>query len=260
MNTTQLLSNVRVLVTRPQHQAHSFIRDIKNLGGQTFHLPTIEIVFSNRQADLSGTDLLIFTSVNAVIGAQLDTLSSASSIDKTMVAAIGTATASALREAGVKNIICPRQNGNSESLLELLKPHIDAGMKVTIIRGESGRNTLRERLQTLGAYVRYVQTYQRKLPDPLSMPVTPSNLWSRANPNIVSVSSDLGLANLITLLPTRLHQQVFSRPLVVNSVRCMKKARAAGFDAMIAVADPPGDRGQIDQLCAYAQTDSSKHS
>ena len=255
VNATQALSNLRVLVTRPQHQAQSFITDIEYLGGQAFHLPTIEIVYSNRVPDLTDSDLIIFTSINSVVGAKMQNMALDKKVfNNTLVAAIGTATARALREAGLKNVLSPVQNGNSETLLKILQPHVVADMNVTIVRGDSGRNTLRDRLNDLGANVRYAQTYERKLPDTRGKSEKPGDLWRQANPHIVSISSDLGLANLITLLPARDHLQLLSKPLVVNSARCMKKARAAGFREKIVVADPPGNCGQLKQLREYAQS------
>ena len=253
MVNTQSLSKLRVLVTRPQHQAQRFIDEIERLGGTAFHLPTIEIAFSESTPELINADLIIFTSVNAVIGAKLER----SNLDMTnsrLFAAIGTATANALLEAGIKKVLSPSRNGNSEALLTLLGPYIFPRMKIIIVRGDSGRDTLRDGLRNLNAQVRYEQVYQRKLPNRSIAAESASVLWQRANPHIISISSDLGLANLISLLPAQFHRQLFSCPMVVNSKRCERKARSAGFTAEIAVADPPGNAGQIDQLAKYAQT------
>ncbi len=249
---TPALSNLRVLVTRPQHQAQGFIKGIEERGGVAFHLPTIEIVFASKEPVLTDADLIIFTSVNAVIGAQLRTGGLRNS--PPLLAAIGTATANSLHKAGYTKILAPTQNGNSESLVDLLAPIIVPEMKVIIVRGDSGRDTLRDSLQQLGARVRYEQVYERTLPSGSDSAKTPEELWQLANPDIVSVSSDLGLDNLITLLPGRVHPQLFNKPLVANSERCMHRARDAGFSAAIAVANPPGDEGQINQLINYVQS------
>ena len=259
--STQSLSGLRVLVTRPRHQAQHFIDEIERLGGTAFLLSTIEIAFSTSKPKLTNADLIIFTSVNAVTGAQLDKTDNLDNeANSPLIAAVGTATANALLEAGIKKVLSPTRNGNSEALLNLLGPYIFPRMKIVIVRGDSGRDTLRDGLRNLDAQVRYEQVYQRKLPNRSIAAESASDLWQRANPHIISISSDLGLANLISLLPAQFHRQLFSCPMVVNSKRCERKARSAGFTAEIAVADPPGNAGQIDQLARYArikhQTDS----
>ena len=250
---TQSLSKLRVLVTRPQHQAQRFIDEIERLGGTAFHLPTIEIAFNESAPELISADLIIFTSVNAVTGARLNKRNNLDMANARLIAAIGTATTSALLEAGIKKVLSPARNGNSEALLNLLGPYIFPRMKIVIVRGDSGRDTLRDGLRKLDAQVRYEQVYQRKLPIRSIAAESASDLWQRANPHIIAISSDLGLANLISLLPAHCHTQLFFCPLVVNSKRCEIKARSAGFTAEIAVADPPGDAGQIDQLARYAR-------
>lgn len=239
------LSGVRILVTRPLTQAQRFIDTLQQLGGQPFHLPTIEIVYQTQKTQFNHADLIIFTSVNAVVGSQIkitDYKKEGRSLP--MIAAIGTTTAVALKKAGFHSILSPEQNGNSETLLKLLAPHIEDAMKVIIVRGDTGRDVLRQGLRKLRAQVCYQQVYERRLPC-LS---NPEEMWRKARVDVVSVSSDLGLTNLITLLPAPLHQSLFSTPLVVNSERCMNTARDVGFCAAIAVATPPGDRGQIEKL------------
>lgn len=252
--STQSLSGLRVLVTRPQHQAQHFIDEIERLGGTAFLLSTIEIAFSTSEPKLTNADLIIFTSVNAVTGAQLDKTDNLDNeANSPLIAAIGTATANALLEAGIKKVLSPTRNGNSEALLNLLGPYIFPRMKIVIVRGDSGRDTLRDGLRNLDAQVHYEQVYQRKLPNRPVAAESTSDLWQRASPHIISISSDLGLANLISLLPTHLHSQLFLVPLVVNSKRCERKARCAGFTAEIAVADPPGNAGQVNQLVRFAK-------
>lgn len=255
---TRPLANLSVLVTRPQHQAQSFIAKIQELGGKPCHLPTIEIIYGKgNPVTWSDADLFIFTSANAVTGA-LHALSPVShnnsESNRPHIAAIGQATAHALAEAGIKNVICPRQNGNSEALLQLLESAVTPGTKVIIVRGDSGRDALKIGLTKLGAHVQYQQVYERTLPDFSDAQATPGLLWQKCRAHIICISSDLGLENLIRLLPDNLHKQLFSTPLIVNSARCRNTARACGFSAAIGIASPPGDQGQIEQLTVFART------
>ena len=257
-NNAKPLADLNVLVTRPQQQAQGFIARIAELGGKPCHLPTIEIRYnSDNPVKWSEADLFIFTSVNSVKGglAQLP-LSPGNMPQGTLprIAAIGQSTAKALAKAGMQNVICPEQNGNSEVLLKMLTPNIAAGTRVIIVRGDSGRDTLRKGLSELGANVSYQQVYERRLPDASTISPGAGALWLQCPPDIVSISSDLGLENLVALLPADLHEQLLRTPLIVNSARCRDKARGDGFSAYIRVAHPPGDQGQIDGLIEFARS------
>lgn len=160
-----------------------------------------------------------------------------------IVAAIGPATTKALTQAGVSVDITPRQH-NSEGMLRALSS-IDLGARrVAILRGDSGRNFLYEQLQPRVKSVEYLELYQRRLPK-----VTPAAVKAAiAMTNVTTVSSDLGLLNLVKLLPVPQLTAVRARALVVNSSRCADLARKHGFDAAISVANPPGDEGQLKAL------------
>lgn len=243
------LHNLRVLVTRPAHQADGFIEAIEAMGGTAVHLPTIEIVFTRRKPIAIDAELAVFTSVNAVHGALSKSTPATDTDPSPLIAAIGNATEQALRQYGIDRIIAPTNNANSETLLQILKPYLKPDMKVAIVRGDSGRDVLYAALQSLGAQVHYEAVYERKRP---AISHTEAHtLWRQQQPDLISVSSDLGLDNLIAMLPVDLHQTLFNCPLVVNSDRCAKRARNYGFKST-AVATPPGDQGQIRQLAALA--------
>jgi uroporphyrinogen-III synthase len=243
------LHNLRVLVTRPAHQAEAFIRAIESMGGTAVHLPTIEIVFTRQTPIVINAELAVFTSVNAVHGALANSTPAADVYPPPLIAAIGTATEQALRQYGFDQIIAPTRNANSETLLQILKPYVKPDIKVAIIRGDSGRDLLYDKLHSLGAQVHYEAVYERKRP--VISHTEARTLWHQQRPGLISVSSDLGLDNLIAMLPSDLYQALFSCPLVVNSERCAKRARTYGFNTT-AVAAPPGDQGQIRQLAALA--------
>src|SRR5690606_23076345 len=84
-----------------------------------------------------------------------------SRIGETRIAAIGAATANALRTAGVRVDAVPDRE-ESEGLLELPAFHDMTGATVWIVRGRGGRGLLAETLRARGADVAFVEVYERR--------------------------------------------------------------------------------------------------
>src|SRR5690606_31525152 len=85
----------------------------------------------------------------------------------TRVAAVGEATAQALRDSGrvpAECILVPDSSAthDSESLWRVLKPHIDSFSKVLLLRGQNGREWLGQQLEQAGASVTRYGVYQRR--------------------------------------------------------------------------------------------------
>lgn len=230
-----------VLVTRPLHQAKHFIEQLRNRQFKVLHLPSIEIVFDS--ADLTETlrsDLIIFTSANAVTGANRNLQFPWNT--KAKIAAIGSATADMLKQLDCRVDIVPHAAASTEALLEVIGH--TANLDVTIVRGDSGRNKLFDALTDQGAKPVYQSVYKRKLPDYSHAHI--ATLFREGLPDIISVTSDLGLTNLLAIIPSELNLQ--SKPLVVNSARCARIAVEKGFTSKILVADPPGDDSQLSKI------------
>ena len=253
-NPTKKPGCLRVLVTRPRHQAFEFIQLLKNAGVQTFELPCIDIVFKNKQSlsteqkeHALRSNWWIFTSANAVSGAhECGLLPNNHSAIK--VAAIGQATTRSLQKYAIPISFAPVENLNSEQLLNLIKLQIKQADKISIVRGDTGREFLKNSIVALGNEVHYLEVYHRQLPT-LTTTETKQILIS-AMPCVISITSDLSLLNLLQLLPGSVHEQLLACPLVVNSERCAKLAKERGFHNRIQVACPPGDQGQLTALSA----------
>ena len=245
------LAKLSVLVTRPEHQSAGFCKSLQLAGARTVQLPTIEIVFPPSQDEpqlLARYKLLIFTSANAVHGA-IRQFSRAWSNAGVLVAAIGPATANALKQHGIIVDITPAKH-NSEGMLKALSAIDLSGYDVAILRGDSGRNLLIDQLTPRAASVQHLELYQRRLPKHARCDVE----QAVQKTNISCVSSDLGLQNLAKLLTPVQLSAVSSRPLIVNSSRCAALAKAMGFDNKIRVAAPPGDTGQLQALRECAES------
>ncbi len=247
-----VLDNISVLVTRPIHLTSRFTQLLDEIAGISYTcLPTIEIEFVHTDVDAARqSDIIIFTSVNSVIGADRCSALPWDFTGKT--AAIGAATASALQSQGVSVDIEPASGAGSEALLEAL--NVSRKSTITIIRGDSGREKLRDALTQAGCTVDYLAVYQRTLPGYTTAEL--SSLFDTGLPDIISVTSDLGLINLLKIIPPELQSELKTRPLVVNSDRCAELARSSGFAEEIAIADPPGDISQVTEILRLAATRS----
>ena len=125
--TLKPLPGLRVLVTRPRGQAHALSEKLRALGALTFELPTIEIAppQSYTQLDkaihnIKSYDWIIFTSVHGVqfFTDRLATLNVTLAKDDVKVAAVGPATAAALKNAGRNPTMCPNSISPRKSQLD----------------------------------------------------------------------------------------------------------------------------------------------
>ena len=234
-----------MLVTRPAHQAQPLIEKLQDLSATTISLPTIEIKFvCSDLTQALNSDLLIFTSVNSVLGVQHAMQQPWNYTGK--IAAIGKATANALKELKLPVDIEPTTGAGTESLLVELEPYLLEGTRAIIIRGDRGRETLFEQLSRHKLQVSYLCVYQRALPVYEQSYV--SRLVSDNLPDIISVTSDLGLINFLQIIPAKDQKSILGLPLVVNSKRCAALAQEHGFRGSIGVADPPGDAAQVTEI------------
>ena len=166
------LSDLRVLITRPQHQHASLCSAIEDNGGEAKHFPlfAIEAVsepilvqqIKTKVENLDNYQLVIFISTNAVkFGAlwindywQRFPLG-------VSVLAIGPSTA---RKVSIElncAVVNSDAGASSEDILLLDELGDISGGKVAIVRGIGGRELLAERLRQRGAEVDYIEVYRR---------------------------------------------------------------------------------------------------
>lgn len=221
------LDQLNVLVTRPEEEGVLLCDEIRQLGGQAFHLPTIKIVPSNEPltaSELEGliaAHFLIFISRHAV-------RLSLSKIQPTQakIIAIGGGTASALMKAGIEPDIVP-SIWSSEGVLNL--PCLEAirGKTIGIVKGEGGRPLLEETLLSRGAQVFSLTVYKRIIP-PLD--VTPFLTRLQAGEmNAIVCTSFESIKNLERMVGESAWSYVQKMPLVVLSQRIKILAHDLGF-------------------------------
>ena len=232
------LANLKVLVTRPAHQAEPLCEAIAALGGSPIRYPLLAIEPLAQDArlrtqiqELDNYHILIFISTNAAMfGAAL--------IDQYWpqfpvaieVLAIGPTTASTLNE----KLACAAQasaNGmDSEAVLELPLLNDVDGKRIAIFRGEGGRELLANTLRERGAQVDYLEVYRRTpaQQDPQEF----TRLLQAGGVDLITITSGESL-RLLEQLAGDNTTRLSLIPLLVPSARIAKQASAAGFKTVL---------------------------
>lgn len=239
----------RLLVTRPLERQEPFGTRARALGFDTLPFPCVRIVPEAAGKipptdALEAADRVLFTSRAAV-----DAVARLAPFPWPTVSiiAIGRATAAALSEQGQSLVEGPIAPYTSEALLSTWEPE-PAFERVIVFKGRGGRTVLAERLRQRGTHVSSVDVYRRE------PPVVSDSLRRRMlieqRPDIVSVTSDELLENLVTLAGDAL-PALLPLPLIVNSERCLTQARARRFTGDVRVAQAAGDDGQLAALAEW---------
>lgn len=241
-----------VLVTRPRQQAGELIAAIERRGGIAIAFPAIEIVprdpalVKTAVRALATPDITVFVSSNAVehgltyAGGEL--------------AAIGPATAAAIRDAGSEVDICPQEGFDSEHLLrEPGFADVD-GKTVRIIRGNAGREHFANALRKRGARVNYLATYDRRQPQYAATDLDAlEKRWRNSEVQAVIAMSVQSLQNLAALLPDWCREQLRFTPLVTPAVRVLKEAQSAFPGCAVTLAAGPGNDDIVDAVVKATQ-------
>lgn len=241
------LTGLSVLVTRPVPQGELLCAAIRQLGGAALSFPTLEI--EQLTACVSESyDLAIFVSVNAVQHG----LALFAAQPNLRLAAIGRATAAALKQAGRPPHVVPEADFNSEALLahpDLLNGEM---RRAVIVRGEGGRELLHETLSDRGIEVHSCDVYRRVLPrvDPSALDAL-AQLWAEESIDAVTVTSIETLQNLWSLLPAELRTRLRSTPLLVASGRIAQAARELGLSGSFIDAHGADDASMLGALANW---------
>jgi|AntRauTorcE11898_2_1112593.scaffolds.fasta_scaffold00726_9 uroporphyrinogen-III synthase len=223
------LAGLSVLVTRPRERAGALIDRLEALGARAVACPVIEIqpLPWSGARDAGRHDVVIFTSPAAVEHGS-DGMDLRGTVD---VASVGPATTAALRERGFGVTVEPADSNDSEGLLAhpALAPERVAGRQVLIVRGEGGRELLGSGLMARGARVDYAEVYRRVRP-------AGSAPAEAAQCDIITVTSNEGVTNLLAMIEPYARKRMLGRPLVAVSERGAAQARESGFTGPIAVA------------------------
>lgn len=240
------LQGLRVVVTRPQHQAAGLQKTIEIAGAQVLLFPVLAIAEPRAMEPLldiinrlSEFDIAVFISPNAVDFGLGLVLSHTALPPFLLLAAVGAGTAKAMEELGHRPDIFPATAFNSEALLEMEEMQHVAGKKVVIFRGEGGRELLANTLRERGAEVEYAECYRREKPH------TDVNLlldaWSREAVDAVVVTSNEGLQNLYDMVGPQGQHYLKDTQLILVSTRAAELAHTLGIRPPVIVASRPSD-------------------
>lgn len=241
------LADLTVLVTRPAPQAAVLCEEIGRQGGSAIAFPAVEIV-AQPAGIASGHDLIIFASVNAVAhGVHL--------IEKSptaRVAAIGRATAAALAQTSLRADIVPEAGFDSEALLAHPDLTLASGARVLIVRGNGGRELMRDTFTARGMIVETREVYQRVRPtiEPATRDALEAR-WESEGIDVVTATSIETLHNLMAMLSDRGRALLAKTALLVASRRIAEAAQAAGLNGMLLVANGADDASMIGALAQW---------
>jgi len=246
----------RVLVTRPAGQGKGLCHLAEAAGYEAIHLPAIEIHEAEDSGPLQALvdtldsyDLAVFISVNAVHHGLGFILAYRDWPLMVKIATVGASSAEALREYGLAADLVPAHRFNSEALLALDELQDMQGRRVVILRGNGGRDKLRETLLARGATVDYIEVYRRVCPE-----IDPHLMRSLLRPgslDVITVTSNETLENLFAMAGVGGQALLRALPLIVVSERQVELARRLGFEHPALVAEDAGDASIVDVLKSF---------
>ncbi len=245
-----------ILVTRPAHQATPLCRLIERAGGSALRLPLFEIIASAPDAVLSArlatalhADWWLFTSANAAHAAA--TLCPPPW--RPAIAAVGAATAAALRSEGLTDVRVPESRYSGAALLELEAFQNPQGLRCVIVTGEEGRTELADTLAARGARVETVALYRRR-----AVAHAPDLVTTQLHAcDAIVLTSGEGAMRLIEMTPDGSRNTLFRKTLLVPSTRVAEKVRELGFTVPPLLPEQIADPAMADALADWWRTRKS---
>ncbi len=163
------LAGERVVVTRAERQAGQLCAALTAAGATVELLPLLVVMppvdpapLARAAAELQLFDWVVFASTNAV-HSLLPLAGSPPRLRR--VAAVGAATAAALRGAGIEPaLVAPGGEQNASGLLAALLNRFDCGQRVLLPQAADALPTLRDGLLAAGIAAVAVTAYEKRLP------------------------------------------------------------------------------------------------
>ena len=241
---TGRLQGLGIVLTRPRAAAEALAAPLQAEGARVFLFPALAIEpiaptpgLESLVARIEEFHLAVFVSANAVEHG-LEAVRAAGAWPAGLeAAAVGEATAEALRNSGVSRVISPADRHDSEGLLALPRLQAVKGQNIVVFRGEGGREAIRETLAARGAHVEYAECYRRVMPSADAKPLLTA--WRRGEVHAVSVLSAETLRNFVSMLGPEGAALPASATLVVphpaiaadNDARRFARVEVAGHGA-----------------------------
>lgn len=242
------------MITRPAHQAGALSQTICSAGGETFLFPTLAIIPATLTAEnkaqlqnIKQYDFIIFISPNAVKYGLEHIHANITLPNDLLLATIGQGSAKILMDSlGKPADVTPKENFNSDGLLATQAMQDVANKHILIIRGNGGREHLKETLEKRGAIVDYLTAYQRIRPASDS-PDLEQYLQNNRIAAIV-ITSATSLKNLQEMTPESVMSKLLNVPLLLINKRLITIAKEAGFTNDLLVAREASDESILQSL------------
>jgi uroporphyrinogen III methyltransferase / synthase len=197
-----------ILVTRTRHQASDLRVRLEELGAHVLEAPTIEIAppadwgpIDQAIRCIRDYDWLVLTSVNGVDGlsGRLESMGlDARHLAGVKVAAIGGATAAALRRIGVRPDLVPTQFIAESLASELIAQQDVRGRRFLLLRADIARPALRQKLTEAGAIVQDLCLYETRCPP--GLPEDVLSALRRRRVHLITFTSSSTVRNFVDLL------------------------------------------------------------
>jgi uroporphyrinogen-III synthase len=263
MSSKATLAGKTVVVTRPLAQAQNILELLEVRLATTVHFPVISIsASSNLDAqdaankhfrDLASFQVIIFISANAVHYAMSAAHALDIKFDNATLAAVGPATKAALEHYNYQVSIVPTSGFTSEALLNDPALQNIAQQNILIVRGEGGREHLRQTLESRDAKVDYAEVYQRQRPttrNPIEL-----NQLNSCNTAILLYSAE-SAQNLWSLCTPNEQQWLTTVTFIVGSTRIYEAVTTLGLAKDSIIAENPSDEAMLAALNRWAITAS----
>ena len=262
MTHSEILSGMRVLITRPEQLSENLALAVRNFGGHTVNFPLLEIEGITEESRinllryaikrLDDYDILIFVSKNAVQygSAIIKEIWHKLPIESEVIA-IGPGTAKMASDLFGCEVIHPENGSVSEELVALPNLINVEGKRIAIFRGTEGREFLADSLKARGAEVDYFEVYERN-----STKKSCQELMEVINENHVNVltitsGDSLNILNRLFLESRNTSSNFFHMSMVVPSARIARLAAEFGFEH-VKLAQGADTESMILALCEIA--------
>ena len=235
------LAGRRIVITRRAEQARGLRRALEARGATVIELPTIALAppRSWRRVDaaiqrLQEYNWVIFTSANGVesFAARLRKKGKTmSALNRALIAAIGPATARALRARGLRVSVVPEEF-RAEGLVKALSGVRWQGRRVLLARAAKARQVLPRELRHRGARVDVVEVYRTMVP-PVSR-ARINGIFGRGKPDVITFTSSSTVRNFCSLLGRTRAQRILRGVTVITiGPVTSRTARALGLPVAV---------------------------
>lgn len=250
------LAGKTIVVTRPLAQSQNIFELLEARQANVIHFPVISISPANdidkaKQcfSSIADDQIIIFISANAVHYAMKTAQELGIDLNHSTLAAVGPATKTALENYGCKVSIVPAAGFSSEALLSDAALHDIEQQQILIVRGEGGREHLRETLEARKAQVRYAEVYRRELPSTRNT-IDLSQL--AANNTAILLYSVESAQNLWALCTAAEKQFLTNITVIAGSKRIAEAVTTLGFAIDSIIAENPSDEAMLAAVHSWA--------